>query len=202
MIANGFTTPRSRPMSPQRGRSHHRSESSDPEAARSDDDADAAPSKTKRKATMHALQDLGEALVDLDPRRMAELTSAVALPEQLVDAIVAARSITAWGGRKRQLQYIGKLMREVDPEPIRHRLDAWAHGHREDTARQHALEQWRDRLINESDALELLAADHPALDRAKFHALIARARSERDSGGPPHAYRELFRMLKGIEALK
>ena len=76
-------------------------------------------SKTRRKAAMHALQDLGEALVALEAKRLAELAAEVALPDALVEAIREARSITAWGARKRQLQYIGKLMREVDPDPIR-----------------------------------------------------------------------------------
>src|SRR5437667_10613042 len=106
-----------------------------------------APSKTRRKAAMHELQDLGEALVALDARRLAALAAEVQLPERLVDAIAATRTITAWGGRKRQLQYVGKLMRDVDPGPIRHRLDAWAHGHHQDTARQHALEHLRERLL-------------------------------------------------------
>ena len=166
------------------------------------DDAATPPSKTQRKATMHALQDLGETLVELDARRLSDLATEAELPERLVDAIIQARTITAWGGRKRQLQYIGRLMRDIDPEPIRRRLDAWAHGHQEDTARQHTLEQWRDRLLNESDALELLAANHPTLPRPRFRALIARARAERESDTPPHAYRELFRALKAIEALE
>ena len=159
----------------------------------------AAPSKTRRKAAMHALQDLGEALVGLDPRRLAELAAEAELPERLVDAITQARTITAWGGRKRQMQYIGKLMRDVDPEPIRRRLDAWAHGHFADTARQHALEEWRDRLLAEPEALDALAARHPQLDRPRFRTLIARAREERASGSPPHAYRELFRVLKSLD---
>ena len=173
-------------------------------AAERDDDSNAVapPSKTQRKATMHALQDLGEALVKLDARWLSDLAAEVHLPERLVDAIVAARTITAWGARKRQLQYIGRLMRDIDPEPIRRRLDARAHGHQEDTARQHALEQWRDRLLTEANALELLAADHQTLDRARFRALIARARAERESGGPPHAHRGLFRALKAIEGLE
>jgi ribosome-associated protein len=149
---------------------------------------------------MHALQDLGETLVALDSRRLAEIAQEAQLSEQLVDAIEEARGISAWGGRKRQLQYIGKLMREVDPEPIRRRLDAWAHGHREDTARLHQLEQWRDRLLNEADALESLATEHPELDQSKFRALISRARVERASGGPPHASRELFRALRALAA--
>jgi ribosome-associated protein len=168
-----------------------------PAAATADD---LPPSKTRRKAEMHALQDLGEALIALDPKRLAELATEAALPERLVDAINQARSITAWGGRKRQRQYVGKLMRDVDPEPIRRRLDLWAHGHAIDSARQHALEQWRDRLLAEPAALDLLAAERPRLDRPRFRALIARARDEQARGQPPHAFRELFRELKALDA--
>jgi ribosome-associated protein len=162
-------------------------------------DPDTAPSKTRRKAAMHDLQDLGEALVALDARHLAEIAAEAELPERLVDAIAQARTITAWGARKRQLQYVGRLMRDIDPEPIRRRLDAWAHGHHQDTARQHALESLRDRLLADPGALEALAADHPGLNRTRLGALIARARSERASGEPPHAYRELFRELKALD---
>ena len=157
------------------------------------------PSKTRRKAEMHALQDMGEALVALDPKRLAQLAAEAPLPARLVDAIVEARSITAWGGRKRQIQFVGRLMRDVDPEPIRRQLDQWAHGHAIDAARQHTLEQWRDRLIAEPAALDLLAAKWPRLDRPRFRALIAKARDEQGGGRPPHAFRELFRELKSLD---
>ncbi len=160
--------------------------------------AAAAPSKTRRKAEMHARQDLGERLVALEPGRFAEVAAEAALPERLVDAIVAARDISAWGARKRQLQFVGKLMREIDPAPIEHRLDAWAHGQAIDAARQHALERWRERLLAEPDALDGLAALHPTLDRPRFRSLVARARTERERAAPPHAYRELFRELKAL----
>jgi ribosome-associated protein len=151
---------------------------------------------------MHGLRDMGEALILLEPKRLAELATEVALPDRLVDAIREARSITAWGGRKRQLQFVGKLMRDVDPEPIRRRLELWAHGHDVDTARQHGLEQWRDRLITEPAALDALSADFPRLDRPRFRALIAKARDERARGGPPHAFRELFRELKALDTTR
>jgi len=177
---------------------HRRSRASPADLPAPGDPA-AAPSKTRRKAAMHDLQDLGEALVALDARRLAELAAETELPERLVDAIAEARTITAWGGRKRQLQYVGKLMRDVDPEPIRRRLDAWAHGHHLNTARQHALESLRERLLAEPAARDTLAADHPELNRPRLAALIARARAERVSGAPPHAYRELFRELKDLD---
>ncbi|MDQ6619563.1 MAG: DUF615 domain-containing protein [Pseudomonadota bacterium] len=159
---------------------------------------DAAPSKTRRKAAMHALQDLGVTLVELEPRTFSALVAEIELPERLLDAIAQARGINARGGRKRQLQYIGKLMRDIDPEPIAQWLDRAAHGHQIDTARQHALERWRDRLLSEPDALDLLLAEHPTLDRPRLRALINKARDERGRGAPPHAYRDLFRALKTV----
>src|SRR5262245_6800525 len=117
------------------------------------------PSKTQVKREMHALQHLGEELVRLDAGRFAALAREVELPERLVDAVAAARTITAWGARKRQLHFIGKLMREQDPAPIRRRLDLWAQGHDADIERQRTLERWRERLLDEPDAQEALAAE-------------------------------------------
>lgn len=157
-----------------------------------------AESKTRRKAAMHALQDLGETLVALEPRQLAALLADVELPERLREAVLQARGIKARGGRKRQLQYIGRLMRDIDPAPISRWLDALAQGRQLDAAHQHALERWRDRLLEESAALDLLAAQYPTLDRPRFRALIAKARDERAKASPPHAYRDLFRALKWL----
>ena len=160
--------------------------------------ADELQSKTRRKSEMHALQDLGEALVALEPSRLDALAAEAELPECLVDAVREARTITAWGGRKRQLQFIGRLMRDVDPEPIRRRLALWSQGRALEAQRQHALERWRERLLTEADALDALAAVYPRLDRARLRALAARARDERASGASPHAYRELYRELTAL----
>ena len=149
---------------------------------------------------MHELQDLGEDLVQLDARHFAELAAALELPERLVEAIREAHAITSWGARKRQLQYIGKLMRDIDAEPIRQRLDARAHGRDEQTMRAHAVERLRESLLAEPDALDRLALAHPALDRARIATLIAQARIERAEGRAPHAYRELFRQLKSLDS--
>jgi ribosome-associated protein len=129
-------------------------------------------------------------------RRFAELAGDRA-PERLVDAIVAARHHRLADARQ---LYVGKLMRSVDPAPIERRLDAWAQGHAMDTAQQHALERWRDRLLVEPEALDALAAQYPTLDRPRFRSLIAKARTERERASPPHAYRELFRELKALAA--
>ena len=158
------------------------------------------PSKTRRKAEMHALQDLGERLVGIDDGKLGTLATEALLPERLVEAVRAARKISAWGARKRQLQFIGKLMRDVDPAPIEKRLAAWSSGIDADTARQHALERWRVRLLDEPGGLDALAAAYPGLDPATLRPLIAKARDERLRGTPPHAYRELFRALKALDS--
>jgi len=156
------------------------------------------PSKTRRKHEMHALQDLGEALVALDPRRLQKLD----LPERLVDAIVQARGIRAHEGRRRQIQYIGKLMRTIDPEPVQAALEDWAKGPREDNARFAALERWRDRLLAEPAALNEFVGAYPQADRRHLESLIHDANLERTRGGPPHRYRELFRQLKAVMAIE
>lgn len=160
--------------------------------------SEALPSKTRRKHAMHALQDLGEALVALDPRRLAELQ----LPERLADAIVQARGIRAHEGRRRQMQYVGKLMRDVDPAPIRDALDRWARGPQEENARFAALERWRDRLLADPAALEEFVGTYPQADRRHLASLVHDANEERTRGGPPHRYRELFRQLKAAIALE
>ena len=163
------------------------------------DESGALPlSKTQRKARMHALQDVGVALVELEPRHFEAMIAEVELPERLRDAIVEARGIHAHGGRKRQLQYIGKLMRDIDAEPISRWLERLARGSQQDTAHLHLVERWRDRLLSESDALDQLTAAHPRLDRTRIRTLVAKARDERARGVSPHAYRELFRELKTV----
>lgn len=164
------------------------------------DEQDGPLSKTRRKAQMHALQDVGVALVELERRHFEALIAEVEVPERLREAIVEARGITAHGGRKRQLQYIGRLMRDIDPEPITRWLERLARGSQQDAAQLHLVERWRDRLLTETHALDELTAAHPTLDRPRLRMLIAKAREERSRGAPPHAYRDLFRTLKDVLA--
>jgi ribosome-associated protein len=153
--------------------------------------ADAPPSKTRRKQAMHELQDLGEALVALDPPRLA----ALGLPERLAEAIVLARRITKHEGRRRQMQFIGRLMRDVDAEPIRAALASIAAVSHEDRARFAAAEQWRDRLLAEEAALAEFVALHPGVDGEDLARMIRDARAERADGRPPHRFRALFRLV-------
>ena len=151
-----------------------------------------APSKTRRKHAMHALQHLGEALVALDPKRLAELP----LPERLADAVLTARGIRAHEGRRRQMQYIGKLMRDIDPVPVQAALDRWAAGTPTDHAQFAAAERWREELLADETALDRFVLAHPHVVRASLASLVREAQAERARGGPPHRYRELFRTLR------
>ncbi len=143
---------------------------------------------------MHALQDLGESLVALSPARLALL----GLPERLAVAIAEAGSMTRWEARRRQTQFIGRLMRDVDVEPIRAQLAEWSSAPLAEKARLSAVERWRERLLNDRDALGCLCAEVPHADRDRLSALVARTHRERASNQPPHAYRELFRVLNTL----
>ena len=159
-------------------------------------EGDAPVSKTRRKHAMHALQDLGEELVSLDPARLATLS----LPERLHDAVLLARGITRHEARRRQMQYIGRLMRDVDPAPLEAALKRWNEGPAEERARFAALERWRTRLLDEATGLADFIAEHPAADRAELLTLINAARAERTTGGPPHRQRALFRAIRKASA--
>jgi len=175
-------------MTPPQNRSLRRADA--PEAVA----ADAAPSKTRRKKDMQALQDLGAALVRLDPSRL----KALSLPERLADAITQARSITKHEGRRRQLQYVGRLMRDVDPEPIRAALERLESLPRAERAQFAAAERWRDRLLDDELAVTEFVAAHPKADPTDLAALIHEARTERESGRPPHKLRALFRLVSRL----
>jgi ribosome-associated protein len=151
-------------------------------------------SKTQRKQQMHELQALGEQLVALPKDRLRQID----LPENLRDAIMAAQRITAHGGRKRQLQYIGKLMRSVDAEPIRQRMMQWQGHHAAETARMHQLENWRKRLIEDAGALSEFLGLHPGADGQHLRALIRNAQKEALNDKPPKSSRELFKTLRDI----
>jgi ribosome-associated protein len=161
-----------------------------------DDGADERPSKSSRKRAAHAAQDLGEVLVRL---KDAEL-DALQLPDFLAEAIRAARLIKSRAALARQRQYIGKLMREVDPEPIRAALARRDAISAQDTELFRRLEHWRERLVSEGDgALAELARSYPGLDTASLGALVAQARHEREQRGGG-ASRELFRALRALFA--
>ena len=149
-------------------------------------------SKTKQKRAMHELQALGVALVDLSDAQRA----AMMLPEPLAAAIIDARRMTSHEAKRRQLQLIGKLMRRVDPEPIRERLAALRGQSATETARLHRIENWRTRLIEDDAALTAFVGECPGADLQALRAAIRNARKEQAAGKPLRAYRELFRLLR------
>jgi ribosome-associated protein len=153
------------------------------------------PSKSARKRAAHEAQDLGETLIGL---RDSELV-ALDLPERLVDAIREARRIPSRAGGARQRQYIGKLMRDIDPEPIRAALAAHSEKSALDGERFKRLEAWRERLVLEGAvALDELQRWRPGLERAHWLRMINAARAERQRGSTGIAGRELFRALRGL----
>jgi ribosome-associated protein len=160
------------------------------------DEGPERPSKSSRKRAAHAAQDLG---VELASLREAQL-EALDLPEKLKDAIRALRTITSRVAGARQRQYIGKLMRDVDPEPIRAALDARSQVDAQQTERFKRVESWRDRLISEgSTALEDLKRWRPQIDSAQWAQRVSAAQTERARAGVSGpASRELFRALRTL----
>jgi ribosome-associated protein len=153
---------------------------------------DDLPSKTKKKQEMHALQKVGAALVELSAAHLAHMT----LPEALAQAVHEARRIRSHEARRRQMQLIGRLMRELDPEPIRAQLAAVEGGSAAERARHQRLEHWRARLMEDDGALTEFASEHRVADLQNLRALLRNARKEQKDGKPPRAFRELFRVLR------
>ena len=152
-------------------------------------------SKTQRKKEMHALQALGIELVELGDAQL----DALELPDRLAAAVRAAKRIRSHEGRRRQLQYIGRLMRDVDAAPIRAQLDAITGQSAAAAARHRRLEALRERLLGDDGALTDYVASHAGADLQELRTLIRNARREQQEGRPPRAYRELFRLLKALE---
>lgn len=151
-------------------------------------------SKTRRKQQMHDLQDLGAALVQLSRQQIDQLQ----LPERLLAAVLEARRLTKHEAVRRQMQYIGKIMREVDPAPIQAQLDAWKGVSDTETAKLHLVERWRDRLLADDAELAEFITAHPGADSQTLRTLIRNARREKLENKPPRNTRSLFRELREI----
>jgi ribosome-associated protein len=151
-------------------------------------------SRTKKKQQVEELQKLGAALVDLPAQQLA----ALALPDALLKAVLEAQRITSHEARRRQIQYIGKVMRKVDPAPVRAALAAVDGNSAAARAQQKRLEGWRERLIGDDAALTAFAGEHPGADLQALRTLIRNARREIAESKPPRAQRELFRVLRGF----
>lgn len=161
------------------------------------DDSLESPSKSELKRQSRELQDLGEELVRLPPSELA----AIEMPDELREAVEAARRISAHGARVRQRLYIGKLLRRIDVGPIRQALDRRADLDRLRVRREHAIEEWRTRLLADEDAAWTeLGGLIPAADLSELRGLARQARAESHGGRPPAAARRLFRRLRELLA--
>jgi ribosome-associated protein len=145
---------------------------------------------------MHELQKLGERLLALPAHQVAALD----LPERLSEALSLARRITAHEGRRRQLQFIGRLMRSVDAQAIRAAIEVDDAQHRAQTALMHQAEHWREQLLSDPRRLAEFVSRHPGAATAGLHTLIRCARSEVHRAQHGRHYRELYRVLRQILA--
>ena len=145
---------------------------------------------------MHELQALGVALAGLPESQL----KAMSLDDDLREALLESKRIKSHEAKRRHMQYIGRLMRDIDPAPLRAQL-AQVEGHSaQANARHRRLESWRERLLADDGALTAFAAEYPGADLQALRSLIRNSRKEQKEGRPPRAYRELFRLLKDIES--
>jgi len=155
------------------------------------------PSKSELKRQVRDLQDLGDELVALPPVEL----DALDLPEDLRDAVIEGRRMTAHGARVRQRLYIGKLLRRIEVEPIREALARRADVDRQRVRREHVIEQWRERLLADDPAAWTeLGGRVEGRDLQQLRSLSRQARAERDAARPPAAARQLFRRLRELLA--
>lgn len=158
-----------------------------------DDDTIEGPSKSELKREMHARQQLGEALTKLSHAQLAKIP----LSDSLRDAIKDYQRFPQREARRRQLQFIGRLMRDADCEGIEQAWQLTQAGSEASKKVQHRLEHWRDRLIMEGDdAVNLLVAEYPAIERQPLRQLIREVLKEQKENKPPAASRKLFQYIK------
>lgn len=165
------------------------------------DDSELRPrkSKSQQKREAEAAQTLGTELVELPAAQFQAFIDKLELPEDLREALLACRTIKAREGRRRQLQYIGKLMRGIDCEPIEQKLAELKRGGQLAAAHLHHIERWRERLLTEGDgALSELLQLHPRADTGRIRQLVANAHRELLLQQPPRAARKLFKYLRQL----
>jgi len=151
------------------------------------------PTKTELKRQARAVQHLADRLIAAPESLLAGLD----LPDKLADSIALARRITSRAALLRQRQFVGKLMRSIDCEPIRAALESESQNARSDAARFKRAERWRDRLLAGGDAaIAEFAGEFPAADRAELTRLAGAALAERRDGKPASAGRKLFRFVQ------
>ena len=159
-----------------------------------DPEADVPISKTKLKAEADAAQSIGKNLIALSKDRLIKLE----LPETLFDAVMEAKRLTANGAIRRQLQYLGRLMRDIDSTPIVEQLQAWEGKNVQENARFHTMERWRARLTADPKALPEFLVAFPQADIELLRTLIRNAQREETALKPPKSSRELFKLIRAL----
>lgn len=150
-------------------------------------------SKSKRKEDMLALQKIGESLIKLKEAQLATMD----LPDNLLTAIQEIKSLTSNEAKRRQLQYIGKIMRQIDPELIKQALKRIEFIHEKNTEEFHQIEEWRTKLLEHGDdALNSFLVDYPEVDRQQLRQLIRNAQHDRKNNKNTGAEKALFKYLR------
>jgi ribosome-associated protein len=191
-----------RRAAPHRGIDVHYGEGSEDASPEPVFDAFDKPSKTRLKQQSHDLQKLGEQVAALSDERLARID----MPESLRDAIIQFRKTRSHEGRRRQLQYVGKLMRTADEDVLREAVAEATIGSARATLLLHEVESWRAELIADDEALTRWLARFPDTDTQQLRSLVRAAR--RDSAGlapearQPRSVRELFNFIKPALAAK
>lgn len=160
-----------------------------------DQDLPDRPSKSQKKRDAHALQDIGTQLVALS----AEQLKRIDMPDTLRIAIAEAQRTRSHEGLRRQMQYVGKVMRGVDTAPLIEALDVIRGLSAEAIAREHMLERMRERLMADEQVLGDIAAQWPGADLTRLRTLRRNALREREQNRPPRAFREIFRELRQLD---
>jgi ribosome-associated protein len=159
-----------------------------------DEESNYRPSKSSLKREADALQTLGVELASLTEQEL----DALELPEKLLVALRDLKRLPTHGAQLRQRQYIGKLMRNVDAEPLRAKLEAHKLRHDVEIRRFQKIERWRDRLIGEPGAMGEFLEEFPDIDAATLRRLVQMAGAERAERRPPKSARELFAFLRQL----
>ena len=145
-------------------------------------------SKTQRKRRMSELQDVGAALVKLSREQLGRID----MPEALREAVLDCKRFTRHEAIRRQMQYIGKVMRHIDAAPIAEQLAALEAPSRKQTALFHVAEKWRDDLLDDPGAMARFEREFPHANLNRVRALLEATRAERAAHRAPKHLRELF----------
>ncbi|WP_020409665.1 ribosome biogenesis factor YjgA [Hahella ganghwensis] len=161
----------------------------------SDEDFDFGPSKSSKKRAMQALQDLGRELTKLKPDQLDELP----ISDRLKDALIDYQKFPSHEAKRRQLQYIGKLMREVDEEELQPYLEKYTEGSDSQTAVHHQAERWREQLITGgNEALTAFVDEHPGGDIQHLRHLIRNAQKDLEQNKNRGAAKKLYRYIRDM----